>query len=115
MAEKKDAAQKTAARKTAGRSVKRAPKAKEIQIDYPRGGDVIPSGGHYAVRVGSKPHELVEITFDNKKWYPCREAVGYYWFDWYPTKAAKVTLVARARNGQRTAQRSAPIKIQVAS
>jgi hypothetical protein len=109
----KKVAKKTTARKTAGRS----PKANsvDVHIDFPQEGDVIPNGGHYAVRIGAKARGNVEVSLDNKKWHPCREAVGYYWFDWFPGKTGDFKLIARAKNGARTAKRSTPRKVRVAA
>ncbi len=107
----KKTVKKTTTRKTAGRAKKTVAKAADVHIDFPREGDVLPNSGHYAVRIGAKPDTAVELSFDNKNWFQCREAAGYYWFDWYPTKVSGVTLTARIKNGNRVSKRSAPRKV----
>jgi len=101
-------------RKTAGRAKKVVAKPAEVHIDFPREGDVVPNKGHYAVRIGAKHGNKVEITFDNKSWHRCRESVGYFWYDWSPKKSAKVTLIARAKNGTNVSKRSVGRKVTVA-
>ncbi|PCI31999.1 MAG: hypothetical protein COB53_12760 [Elusimicrobia bacterium] len=105
-----------AGRKISGRAKRTSVKAGEVHIDFPREDDVLPTSGHYAVRIGgnTNTNTSVEVSFDNKKWFQCRQAAGYYWFDWYPTKIAGVTLVARCKNGGRAAKRSAPRKVRIA-
>lgn len=113
MAEQKKT-KKMVVRKTVGRATKeRIPKAPVVQIDFPREGDQIPNGGHYAVRIGAAPNAKVELSFDNKKWFSCREAVGFYWFDWSPEKSAQLTLIARVKNGSRPVRRSLPRKVKI--
>jgi len=74
------------------------PKAPSVLLDYPQSGErVLP--GHYAVRVAAKPEVSVEVSVDGGPWQACREAVGYYWFDWSPAAPGAHTLVARAKNG----------------
>ncbi len=76
-----------------------------IAIDYPREEElVIP--GHYAVRISAHPQAQVEISINEGDWLGCRHAVGYYWFDWEPSKAGEVTLVARQKIGKGRAKKS---------
>lgn len=75
----------------------KAAKAPAVLLDYPQAGETV-RPGHYAVRVAAKPELAVEVAVDGGDWLPCREAVGYYWFDWAPTPGSH-TLVARAKNG----------------
>ena len=86
------------AAKPASAQSPKAPKAPAVLLDYPRAGEtVLP--GHYAVRVAAKPEVTVEVSVDGAPWQPCREAVGFYWFDWTPATPGEHTLVARAKNG----------------
>lgn len=80
------------------RKAAKAPKSPAVLLDYPRAGEqVLP--GHYAVRVAAKPEFTVEVSVDGATFQPCREAVGYFWFDWAPSAPGTHTLVARAKNG----------------
>ena len=70
----------------------------EGSIDFPREGDtVLP--GHYAVRISAKSGSDVEISTGGD-WQACREAVGYFWFDWWPTKPGRTTLSLRTKMGK---------------
>ena len=69
-----------------------------VLLEYPQAGEAVRTG-HYAVRIAAKPEVSVEVSVDGAAWQPCREAVGYYWFDWVPAAPGEHTLVARAKNG----------------
>ena len=80
--------------------VKRPPKTRKEQallsIDFPaEGEDVMP--GHYAVRLTSTAAGDVDLKIGESDWLPCRPALGYFWFDWYPFKAGEHRLTARLR------------------
>lgn len=94
---KKEKAPKAAKPPKAAKAPK-APKAPAVTLDYPLPGEQV-RPGHYAVRVAAKPEVSVEVSVDGGPWQPCREAVGFYWFDWTPSEAGPHTLVARAKNG----------------
>lgn len=83
----------------------KAAKAPEVSLDYPLPGETV-APGHYAIRVSAKPERKVEVSIDGGEWLPCREAVGFYWYDWAPAGAGEVTIVARAKNGGPRAKRS---------
>lgn len=79
----------------------RAPKTPplSLSIDYPQEGErLLP--GHYSIRVGAPGATQAELCVDFKEWRPCREAVGYFWFDWNPEPAGARALEARARRGK---------------
>lgn len=89
---------KARAPRTAAPKAPKTAKALAVLLDFPQAGEkVLP--GHYAVRVAAKPEVAVEVSVDGAPWQPCREAVGYYWFDWTPATPGEHTLVARAKNG----------------
>lgn len=72
--------------------------APAVLLDYPQEGEqVLP--GHYSVRVAAAPERQVEVSIDGGAWRPCREAVGYYWYDWEPSELGEHRIVARATNG----------------
>lgn len=81
------------------------PSATDIRIDYPREEElVIP--GHYAIRITALPDAQVEISINDGEWMGCRTALGYYWFDWEPSKAGETTIVARQKIGKGRAKKS---------
>lgn len=91
----------TGPKKTKAPKAKAAPKpakAPAVMLEYPQTGETV-RPGHYAVRIAAKPEVCVEVSVDGGPWQPCREAVGYYWYDWTPTEVGEHTLVARAKNG----------------
>lgn len=67
-----------------------------ITIDHPSSGDKI-GCHHYAVRISCSGVSggAAEIAIDANPWQPCREAVGYRWFDWHLVSPGKHTLIAR--------------------
>lgn len=73
--------------------------AVEATIDFPKEGDKILTG-HYAVRISSKSGLDVEVSAGSDEWWQCREAVGFYWFDWWPAKPGRATLQVRVKMGK---------------
>ena len=78
---------------------KKAPEpAPAVAVGYPRENEkVFP--GHYAVRLTGYPGDQVQISINNGDWQDCRFAAGHFWFDWYPMKPGKYSLVARLKRG----------------
>lgn len=71
----------------------------QISIDFPQEGETL-WNPYYCVRVGTTLSGSVEISIDGGDWQPCRESVGYWWFDW-TASAGEHTLQARiASNGK---------------
>ena len=64
-------------------------------IDFPANGEVL-KPAHYAVRIGASQGP-VEISIDGSAWKPCRQAGGYFWFDWNKIPLGDHKLAARAR------------------
>lgn len=88
-----------AARKTSARAPKISETPRAPAIDYPGEGDMIYST-HYAVRISLDAADAVEISIDNGAWQACRNAAGYYWFDWQPDSEGIHRLEVRARVGK---------------
>lgn len=79
---------------------RKAPAAKlSVVIDYPREGDLV-RPGHYAIRVDAVGADQLQLRLDGTDWIDCREAVGFFWYDWAPQKPGAVVLSARARKGK---------------
>ncbi len=56
--------------------------ARRLDFDYPQRRDVILSK-EYTFRLGAQAQlKGVEISVDEGPWEPCRQAVGYWWYDW---------------------------------
>ncbi len=51
-----------------------------LSIDYPNDGDIL-QGIHYAIRLGAS-NGTPQISFDGSDWKDCRNAGGYWWYDW---------------------------------
>lgn len=53
-----------------------------LSLDYPRQGERIESP-FYTIRLSApRDARCVEVSIDGGEWLPCREALGYYWYDW---------------------------------
>ena len=66
-----------------------------VQIDYPKNNEEISIGTGYTVRISATECAAVEISVNDGEWKPCRNASGYWWFDWDETEAGKYKLYAR--------------------
>jgi hypothetical protein len=53
----------------------------QASIDFPKAGETVrhPS---YTVRIGAPEAATVSVSVDNGGWEPCRQASGFWWFDW---------------------------------
>jgi hypothetical protein len=71
----------------------------QILIDYPKENEKVFKGS-YGIRISAEPHSEVEISIDGADWQPCREAVGYWWFDWKPGITSSFKIIARSRIGK---------------
>jgi hypothetical protein len=66
-----------------------------IVIDFPEEDEKITSP-HYTFRVGVFPDaQRVEVSIDDEGWMPCRNAVGFWWFDWSNYTSGSHSVVAR--------------------
>lgn len=102
----KTASSATVKRKTAAPKAKKAPASKLepvfdpncfVVIDHPSDGEIV-NGLHYAIRIGASDNAAVEIAFDGSEWQPCRQAAGYWWFDWGYFVPGVHTINARLRD-----------------
>ncbi len=82
-------------------------------LDYPLQGEKI-SAGQYSVRVAAPGAKAVEVAIDQGDWRACREAVGYWWFDWSGYEAGEHEVVARVRTPEGRVARSEPHEFFVA-
>ncbi|MBI3551636.1 MAG: hypothetical protein HY077_03900 [Elusimicrobia bacterium] len=73
-----------------------------VVVDFPQEGEAILSP-EYTLRVGaSADAEKVEVSIDGADWKACRNAVGFWWFDWagYASKAHKVSARITTKDGR---------------
>jgi hypothetical protein len=83
-----------------------------VVIDHPRNGEVIRSD-YYAFRLGTSPSNRVEVCVNGKDWMPCRNSVGYWWFDWFNYTPGTYKLKARAIKGNSKTQSSKTVRFKV--
>ncbi len=72
-----------------------------VGVDYPQVGEILTSP-QYAIRISTSATEGVDISIDGKEWQPCRESVGFWWYDWSGFGAGVHTVVARIAAGKRS-------------
>lgn len=83
------------ASKNAGEAAAKAPKiTTSVIIDYPLEREII-SSAVYTFRLSALTPASVEISFDGQEWRPCRESVGFWWYDWAGYQGGTYTVQAR--------------------
>jgi hypothetical protein len=92
-----------AARKPQAAAKATAPAAVKTSliIDYPLEREIVASPV-YTFRLSALEPRSVEVSLDGSEWRPCRESVGYWWYDWSGYQGGTYTLEARMtdRNGK---------------
>ena len=68
--------------------------AAKITVDYPQEREHIISRD-YTFRIEAKGASQVEISIDDNVWQPCRQADGYWWYDWSGYMSGKHQALAR--------------------
>ncbi len=69
---------------------------KNICIDYPQNNETVYCG-HYCFRLGSrKPCSAMQVSINGGEWQNCRQANGYWWFDWWNFNTGNFCLEAKA-------------------
>ena len=71
-----------------------------VGLDFPQVGEILTSP-QYSIRVSTSATQGVSISIDGKEWKPCRESVGFWWYDWSGFSAGVHTVVARISVGKR--------------
>lgn len=83
-------------------------------LDYPQPGEKI-TAPHYAFRIGTIGDiARVEISLNAGPWQACRNAAGYWWYDWSGYTGGRYQLAVRAQTKDNREFTSAPCKFQVA-
>ena len=76
-------------------------RATKVSIKYPQKDEVIASK-RYAFKISTSIRvDKVMISLDDGEWRLCREAGGYWWFDWegYVSRTYLLQAVAQTNDG----------------
>jgi hypothetical protein len=79
-------------------------------VDHPQDGDKV-QNCHYAIRIGAGGGHSVELQINGGDWMHCRSNAGYYWFDWYPSKAGDHKIIARMKTNGGAVKKSKVIGV----
>ena len=83
-------------------------------LDHPQQGERI-TAPHYTFRVGTSGDiARVEISINKGPWQPCRNSVGYWWYDWSGYTGGRYQAVVKAQTRADQVFTSEPCKFQVA-
>lgn len=84
-----------------------------VVVDHPQNNEIV-SGLHYAIRIGASNTGSVDLSIDNGDWQACRNAAGFWWFDWGYFTPGTHKITARLQDGQgKTIKKSTVIKCKV--
>jgi len=89
------------------RKAKPAKQKRYVRVDYPMEGEMI-TYRTYTFRLSARPAERVEISIDGEEWLPCRQSVGYWWYDWCHFSAGLHSLQARIASAGNRELKSKP-------
>ncbi|MDO8716974.1 MAG: hypothetical protein Q7J73_09265 [Dehalococcoidales bacterium] len=83
-------------------------------LDHPQQGEKI-TAPQYTFRVGTIGDiARVEISLNEGSWRPCRNSVGYWWYDWADYAGGRYQVVARLQAKDGHLFTTEPCKFQVA-
>jgi len=70
-----------------------------VVIDHPKENEII-NHPHYTIKIGVSGEGNVEVSIDGGDWKSCRQAGGFWWYDWanYPSMTHKI--IVRLRNNK---------------
>ncbi len=90
-----------------------APAELLISIDYPQQDEGV-SSRQYTFRLGTnREASKIEVSIDRGPWLPCRQAAGFWWYDWANYQPGVHRVVARALGTDGSAGISAQRRFQV--
>lgn len=100
--------------KKEGDTMTKGQEVADVTVDYPKEGELITSPD-YVFRIGARPTHAVEISIDGGEWQPCRQAGGYWWFDWSGYKAGKHQAAARIQpeNGDKATLETRRFRVEL--
>jgi hypothetical protein len=89
--------------------------AAEITVDYPQERERITSP-EYTFRVAARAASRVEVSIDDNAWQACRQADGYWWYDWSGYMSGKHQAVARIQpqnDGQKSTSQKCGFRVEL--
>ncbi len=89
--------------------------AAKITVDYPQESERVTSP-EYTFRVAARAASRVEISIDHNEWQPCRQAGGYWWYDWSGYMSGKHQAIARIQpqnDGQQSTSRTCSFRVEL--
>lgn len=90
-----------------------APAELPVCVDYPQQDEGVASRD-YTFRIGvAGDASKVEVSIDRGPWLPCRQAAGYWWYDWAGMTPGVHRLTARALGADGSAGISAQRRFQI--
>jgi len=91
--------------------------AAEITVDYPQDKEVVTSPD-YTFRIEAREASRVEISIDSNDWQACRQAEGYWWYDWsgYMSGQHQATTRIQPQNdGQKSTSRTCRFSVDLSN
>jgi hypothetical protein len=104
-------------KKVVGQKLGPVVKTSEVRavLDHPQQGEKI-TAPRYTFRIGTIGDlERVEISINEGPWQACRNAVGYWWYDWADYAAGRYQAAVRAQTKDDQVFTYEPCKFQVVS
>jgi hypothetical protein len=89
--------------------------ATTITLDYPKERECVISP-EYTFRIEAKAASRVEISIDDNVWQPCRQADGYWWYDWSGYMSGKHQAIAKIQpqnDGQKSISRTCHFRVEL--
>lgn len=84
-----------------------------VLVEYPVEDEKI-TGNSYTFRVAATPGaKAVELSIDKGDWRPCREAAGFWWYDWSGFQDGEHEATARTHVGDAISVNSATRRFTV--
>lgn len=84
-----------------------------VLVEFPAEGEEL-TGRSYTFRVTTTPDaKAVELALDKGDWRPCREAVGFWWYDWSGFQDGEHEAAARTHVGDAISVNSATRRFTV--
>ena len=86
-----------------------------ITVDYPQERENVISRD-YTFRIAAKSAGRVEISIDDNVWQPCRQAEGYWWYDWSGYMSGQhqaVTRIQPQNNGQKSTSQTCRFSVDL--
>jgi len=82
---------------TIAKLTKKLMPASKVTVDYPQQNEKINSP-RYTIRVGTQGGaKNAEVSINQGPWMACRQAVGFWWYDWSGYKEGEQEVTARAK------------------